>query len=351
MTPLEAHLHRRIRLTGPLTIAEYMHEALLHPQWGYYTTRDPFGVDGDFVTAPDISQMFGELIGLALAQQWLNLGQPSAFTLAELGPGRGTLMADALRATKGVAGFRDAMDVVFVEASPKLQAHQAKAVPEARWVSNLAELPEQPLLLIANEYFDALPIRQFQRDGNGWRERVVGLREDALVIGLSDAVYREELAHRLDDTTENQIVEHSAASQGVAAAIGAHIAQFGGVALVVDYGDWRSRGDTLQAVRRHKSVDVLDRPGSADITAHVDFEAIAHAAKPAKTSVLTAQGVFLNHLGIRERAANLMHGQSEETQKTVFQTVKRLTGDAEMGHLFKVLAVYSGESPPPGVLS
>ena len=193
MTPLADLLIRRIEATGPITVADYMAECLLHPQHGYYSTRDPFGTAGDFTTAPEISQMFGELLGLCLAQAWLDQGAPTRFTLAELGPGRGTLMADVLRATKAVPGFHAAAQVVMVEASPTLRHVQAKTLSRqidhgTRWVQAVGELPDQPLFLLANEFFDALPIQQFQRDGANWRQRMVGLRDGQLAFGLSDPV-------------------------------------------------------------------------------------------------------------------------------------------------------------------
>ncbi|MFT5744593.1 MAG: NADH dehydrogenase [ubiquinone] 1 alpha subcomplex assembly factor 7, partial [Paracoccaceae bacterium] len=172
MTPLGDILIKRVRATGPMTLADYMGECLLHPEHGYYTTRDPLGAVGDFTTAPEISQMFGELIGLCLAQAWMDQGAPASFALAELGPGRGTLMADALRATRGVSGFHDAAQVHLIEASPTLRAAQAKIVPHATWHDSVATLPDLPLFVIANEFFDALPIRQFRRHANGWQETV-----------------------------------------------------------------------------------------------------------------------------------------------------------------------------------
>jgi len=207
MTPLAKVLAARIAMTGPITLADYMTDCLLHPQHGYYTTRDPFGQAGDFITAPEISQMFGELVGLCLAQCWLDQGAPPRVTLAELGPGRGTLMADALRATRAVPGFHAALDVLLVEASPALRRLQLQTVPQARHVAHPDDLPDAPLFLVANEFLDALPIRQFQRDGAGWREVMVGLEKGLLVPGLSDPAPLAALDHRLDDTAPGQIVE------------------------------------------------------------------------------------------------------------------------------------------------
>ncbi|MDO7631523.1 MAG: SAM-dependent methyltransferase, partial [Loktanella sp.] len=185
MTKLGALLAQRIAATGPMTLADYMADCLMHPQFGYYATRDPFGASGDFTTAPEISQMFGELIGLCLAQTWMDQGAPAQITLAEIGPGRGTLMADALRATRGVVGFHAALSVHFIETSPTLRKRQAEAVPDATWHDSIETLPQAPLYLVANEFFDALPIRQFTRDKAGWREHMVGVQGDTLLMGLS----------------------------------------------------------------------------------------------------------------------------------------------------------------------
>ena len=208
MTKLGALLAQRIAATGPMTLADYMADCLMHPQFGYYATRDPFGASGDFTTAPEISQMFGELIGLCLAQTWMDQGAPAQITLAEIGPGRGTLMADALRATRGVVGFHAALSVHFIETSPTLRKRQAEAVPDATWHDSIETLPQAPLYLVANEFFDALPIRQFTRDKAGWREHMVGVQGDTLLMGLSAPAPIALLEDRLSDTKEGDIVEH-----------------------------------------------------------------------------------------------------------------------------------------------
>ena len=348
-TPLHDILARRIAATGPLSVADYMAEALLHPAHGYYTTRDPLGAAGDFITAPEISQMFGELVGLSLAQAWLDQGQPAPFVLAELGPGRGTLMADALRATRAIAGFHDALSVHLVEASPVLRAAQAARLPGAVWHDTLATLPDAPLFLIANEFFDALPIRQFVRDGDGWRERMVGVEGDALAFGLSAPAPLAFLAHRLDDTQDGDLVEYCPALPAIGAEIGQRIATHGGAALIIDYGDWRSLGDTLQALRGNARANPLDAPGQADLTAHVDFEALAHAVAPARHSRLTTQGVFLERVGITARAQDLARHLTGPALDSHIAAHRRLTHPAEMGDLFKVMGVYPKDAlPPPG---
>ncbi len=346
---LRDHIIGQISQTGPISIADYMALCLMHPTWGYYVTRDPFGAAGDFTTAPEISQMFGELIGLSLAQSWLDQGAPAPFTLAELGPGRGTLMADVLRATANVPGFHAAAAVHLVETSPHLRAMQSATVPNAIHHDTVDTLPDAPLFLIANEFFDALPIRQFVREGQGWAERVVGIEGDALAYGLTPPAPRPALAHRIEDTQDGDVVELCPALPGITAALGGRIAAFGGAALIIDYGDWRSQGETLQALAGHCMTDPLATPGEADLTAHVDFDAVAQAATPALYSRLTPQGVFLERLGITERAQKLAQRLTGPDLDSHIAAHRRLTHPDEMGTLFKVMALYpEGHAPPAG---
>lgn len=350
MAPLAALLAARIRATGPLTIADYMAEALMHPAHGYYATRDPFGAAGDFTTAPEISQMFGELLGLCLAQGWLDQGAPAPLVLAELGPGRGTLMADALRATARVPGFHQGLSLHLVETSPALRAAQSRLLPQATWQADVASLPEGPLFLIANEFLDALPIRQFVRAGPLWRERMVGLDPDGrLAFGLGPTLPVAALAHRLPDTTEGDVVELCPALPALIADIGRRIAAHGGLALFIDYGDWRSRGDTFQALSAHSRADPLAAPGQADLTAHVDFEALARAAHPAAVTPIIPQGLLLQRLGIGARAATLARSLTGAALDSHLAAHDRLTDPAQMGHLFKAIALFPpGAPPPPG---
>ncbi len=350
MTGLARHLIARIEGSGPITIGEFMAESLGHPEHGDYATRDPLGAAGDFVTAPEVSQMFGELIGLWLAQCWLDRGAPDPFRLVELGPGRGTLLADPIRAATTVPGFGDAADIHLVETSPVLRKLQSAAVPApAAHHDTLATVPGGPLFLIANEFFDALPVRQFQREGPAWREIVVGATDGALALGLADPTAPDFLAERLKDTSDGDIVEHSETTVAIAGDIGRRLADHGGVALIVDYGDWHSLGATLQAVKQHEPVDPLSGPGTADLTCHVDFETIAHAAGPARFSRLTPQGVFLERLGITERANALATGRGADTFASVSAAHRRLTHPDEMGTLFKAMALYRQNDPlPPG---
>lgn len=345
-------LIRQIEANGPIRLDAYMSACLLHPKYGYYTTRQPFGAAGDFVTAPEISQMFGELIGLALAQSWLDQGAPARFTLAELGPGRGTLMRDALRAGAQVAGFLDAAEVTLLEASPALRDLQEQTLPESlpTWVSETNAFPDQPLFAIANEFFDALPIRQFLRHGDQWRERQVGVVDGRLAFGLAPALPQPALNNRLDDTQDGDLVELCASATPLLAPIAQRIAAHGGAALIIDYGDWRTLGDTFQAVQAHAKTDPLQAPGQADLTAHVDFEALAQAAAPAAHTRLTPQGVFLERLGITQRAQALAARLQGDALTTHIAAHRRLTHPSEMGNLFKVLGLYPPHAaPPPGL--
>ncbi|WP_149589213.1 class I SAM-dependent methyltransferase [Tabrizicola flagellatus] len=346
MTPLARLIAERIRETGPISIADYMAECLLHPVHGYYTTREPFGAAGDFTTAPEISQMFGELFGLALAQAWVDRGAPDPFILAEPGPGRGTLMADVLRATRGVPGFHAALRLVLVEASPRLRALQAERLADHRpqWVDRIEDLPEGPLFLIGNEFLDALPIRQFLRSPEGWRERLVGLIDGALAFGLSAPLPEVPDTPAFRHAAEGALVEDNLPARLAVAEVARRIARHGGLACWIDYGGWRSQGDTLQALRHHAFDDPLAHPGEADLTAHVDFEPLA-ALAPAWA--YDTQGAVLRRLGIDARADRLAQGLTGARLDSHRAAHRRLTDPAEMGSLFKVLAVTSAGAPPP----
>jgi NADH dehydrogenase [ubiquinone] 1 alpha subcomplex assembly factor 7 len=346
MTPLARLLVQRIGETGPISVADYMAECLLHPVHGYYTTRNPFGTAGDFTTAPEISQMFGELIGLALAQAWLDRGSPAPFTLAELGPGRGTLMADVLRATRGVPGFHVAARVGLVEASPRLREVQAQSLGghDATWFDRIEDLPDAPIFLVANEFLDALPIRQFQRGPQGWHERLIGLRDDALAFGLSAPLPQVPDTPAFCNAPEAAVVEDNMSARLAVAEVSTRIGRHGGVAYWIDYGGWRSQGDTLQALRQHRPDDPLAHPGEADLTAHVDFEPLA-ALAPA--FAYDTQGAVLTRLGIDARAERLARNLTGAALESHRAARDRLTNPDEMGSLFKVLAMTSAGAPPP----
>ena len=351
MTPLEQILKSQIAAQGPMSVAEYMSTCLLHPEHGYYSTRDPFGAGGDFITAPEISQMFGELIGLTLAQVWMDQGQPAKIALAELGPGRGTLMADILRTAKAVPSFAQACEIHLIEASPKLREVQAATLSAHTpiWHDHVDQLPSDlPLYAIANEFFDALPIRQMVRDGERWRERQIGLENDALAFGLSAPAPLTTLDHRLSDTKDGDLVEICAPAPLIMRALAERIETNGGTALVFDYGDWRSLGDTLQAVHAHEKVYSLLKPGQSDLTSHVDFEALI-TNMPCTHSRLTPQGVFLERLGITDRAQALAKSLGGTALERHIAAHRRLAHPDEMGTIFKTLALFpKGAHPPPG---
>jgi len=355
MTDLARRLARQIAATGPITLADYMAACLLDPEHGYYTTRPPFGAAGDFTTAPEISQMFGEMLALCLAQCWIDRGRPAPAVLAELGPGRGTLMADMLRTLAAVPGAREALAVHMVEAAPALRARQAEAIAPARatWHDHVAALPEAPLFLVANEFLDALPIRQFRRAGDGWQEVMVGLDPAGrLAPGLSPAAPVAALAHRLADTQDGAVVELCPALPGICAKVAGRIARHGGAALIIDYGGWAGTGDTFQAVRAHAPADPFAAPGAADLTAHVDFAAIATAARAAgaEASAMSPQGLFLERLGITARAEALARRLTGAARDNHVAAHRRLTHPDGMGELFKVIAIHPpGTPPPPGL--
>jgi NADH dehydrogenase [ubiquinone] 1 alpha subcomplex assembly factor 7 len=350
MNALGRALAARIRATGPLSLADYMAEALTHSTLGYYRRGDPLGAAGDFITAPEISQMFGELIGLWLVDAWERLRRPDPVLMVELGPGRGTLMADALRAARVRPEFGSAVRLHLVESSPGLRARQAAALAEERprWHDGFETVPEGPLLLVANEFFDALPIRQFQRTQAGWCERMVGFEEAGerfgWVLAPASAAAETLLAPEQLGAPIGAIAEVSPAAQGLAAAIGARLAAAPGAALIIDYGHDRSGpGDTLQAVRRHASAEPLDDLGEVDLTAHVDFAAIVRAARDAGAEAHgpVAQGAFLSRLGIHARAARLLAHATPDQATQLRSGLHRLIDDAEMGRLFRVMGLTS----------
>jgi NADH dehydrogenase [ubiquinone] 1 alpha subcomplex assembly factor 7 len=358
-TKLADLLRRRIASTGPLTVADFMAEALGHPDHGYYMIRDPLGVAGDFITAPEVSQMFGELIGLWCAEMWRAGLAPRPARLVELGPGRGTLMADALRAARMMPGFADALTVHLVETSPALHEMQQRALADCcvAWHRSFAAVPDGPLLLVANEFFDALPVRQFALTKEGWRERMVALDATnekfrfvlAPDIPAADTMIPQEIRAVAQP---GDIAETCPAGLALAEDIGRRVVRHGGAALIIDYGHAASApGETLQAVRAHKRCDPLDSPGAADLTAHVDFAALSRAAARAgaATHGPMPQGLFLARLGIAERAERLRRSATPDQALDIEAACHRLIAAEEMGTLFKVLAITPPAMPaPPG---
>lgn len=355
MNALGRHLAALIRTQGPLTVAQYMAEALNHPRHGYYSRRDPIGMGGDFITAPEISQTFGEIIGLWCAATWQAMGRPRPVRLVELGPGHGTLMADAVRALKVIPDFRAAIAVHLVELSEPLRRAQRRALSgvDATWHQRFDEVPDGPALVIANELFDALPIHQFQRTAAGWCERCVGLEADgsAFRFVLSPAPVAGLVAAGLADAPLDSVSEICPSGRALAADIGARVASFGGAALILDYGAAKgsTAGVSLQAVRRHRGHDALAKPGEADLSARVDFAALAEAGAQAGAAVYgpLEQGRFLSALGIAGRLATLVEGRAAAECAALSSGVERLTDPAQMGSLFKVLAIAHPDLPMP----
>ena len=349
MTELTEILKSRIADKGPISVAEYMHICLGHEKHGYYTTRDPFGPDGDFITAPEVSQMFGEMVALWLIQTWVDQGRPEKFALVELGPGRGTLMADILRTAEAMPSFLEAAEIWLVETSPAMRRKQAATLvmeTTPNWANSVDELPELPIFLVANEFFDALPVHQFSSSDAGWRERMIENGPNGFAFTSGRPVPNSDLDEFFPGLPENLFAEVSYVAENVAATIGDHIAKHGGVALVIDYGDWDGAGDTLQAVKNHDPIDALNHPhGEADVTAHVNFAALARAAGAARTEGVSPQGTFLQRIGINQRAQTLAGDAPKNIVEEIGSAHHRLTHPEEMGTLFKVMAIVHTDAP------
>ena len=354
MSALGDEIKELIRSEGPISVERYMELALAHPEFGYYMNRDPFGASGDFTTAPEISQMFGELIGLWAAEVWAAMGAPNPVRLIEFGPGRGTLMSDALRAARIVPEFRAALDVTLIETSPKLAEIQYETLAHCgapvAWQPSLAEAPEGPAIFIANEFLDALPVRQYVMSGGRWRERTVRLDPQGK---LAFGVARDGEAAIPPTGEEGDILEVNPTAHLLVYELSARLARQGGAALFIDYGHvYSGIADTLQALKDHRPVSALHETGEADITAHVDFAAMARAARAAGAAVFgpIEQGDFLGQLGLDTRAQALIERSPDRAEE--FETARaRLAGkgEGEMGSLFKAMAICNlGLPTPPG---
>ncbi len=343
----------QIRTTGPMSVATYMGLCLTHPNKGYYKLADPLGAKGDFITAPEISQMFGELLGFFFVNLWQQMGQPKEFTLLELGPGRGTLMADMLRVACRAEGFRDALDLRLFETNPSLIAEQNArlAAYDPKWIDGFAKVGPGPLLVVANEFFDALPIRQFVHSDQGWHERMIGLVDGKRAFGLSPTPLPPSvMPDAVADAPPNAVYEVALAGTEVMTRLAATISTQGGAILAIDYGYATTQtGETLQGVRRHAYADVLESPGDTDLSAHVDFDALGIAARRAGLAVppLLSQGQFLDRLGIGERS-NALSLANPASAADLAAARKRLTAPDQMGELFKVFCAASPGLSPPG---
>lgn len=343
----------QIRQQGPMSLATYMGLCLTHPTRGYYRKADPLGASGDFITAPEISQTFGEMIGAWIADLYLQMGSPQKFTLLELGPGRGTLMADALRVAARATGLADALDLKLCETNPVLIAMQREklAAHSPDWIDDVETVGSAPLIVIANEFFDALPIRQFVRRADKWFERSVGLSDGKRSFGLSPTPYDEALiGESFAAAHDGEVAEIGLAAQQFMGQLCRLVGPRGGALLAIDYGYERTQpGETLQALARHATVDPLARPGAADLTTHVDFEALGRAGRMAGLTVhpIVTQGRFLTSLGLAERHAALSMANPEKAA-SLASAFDRLTRADQMGELFKVLCAASPGLRPAG---
>lgn len=356
MTPLERILKETIERDGPMLIEEWMSICLGHPDHGYYTTGQPFGKQGDFTTAPEISQMFGELLGLWAAVVWQQMGAPQKVHLIELGPGRGTLMSDALRAAKGVPGFIDSVSVHMVETSPVLTSLQKQALAdagvEAQWHQTVEEAPSGPSIIIGNEFLDALPVSQWIKVDDDWRQLYVDVFGGAFCFATGGPVDASEIPKAFENAASNSFFETSPISHKIITTISEQLSKHGGAALFIDYGHSVSGlGDTLQGVKDHRFTHVLDNPGEQDLTAHVDFAAVAKTASEvgARPWGPITQGELLERLGISARVTSLLTTATKEQAVELASARQRLTAPGGMGRLFKAIAICHPDAPaPPG---
>ncbi len=347
---LKQRLVREITLTGPMTIADYVTRCLHDPKSGYYATRPALGERGDFITAPMVSQMFGELIGLWAVETWQRLGAPEKVRLVEVGPGDGTLMSDALRAARLSPDFLQAAELILIEPSQPLRKEQERRLADAdlspRWVSSLHQIEtDAPVILIANEVLDCLPARQFVRTEGGWAERRIGVTDDGdLTFGL--VAISEGFTEPPLEIEVGQIFEISEQQAGFARDLAVLVSQSQGAALLIDYGRAKPEaGDTLQALKRHQKVGVLDEPGEADLTQWADYPLVLEAAVRSGADVTgtITQAQFLGRLGIEHRAASLARARPE-AEDIILRQFHRLTHHEQMGELFKVAAIFSPRS-------
>jgi NADH dehydrogenase [ubiquinone] 1 alpha subcomplex assembly factor 7 len=349
-SPLQSEIKKLIKSSGAMPVWRYMELCLMHPDHGYYVSRDPLGREGDFTTSPEVSQMFGELIGLWAAAVWNSIGSPPLVRLVELGPGRGTMMADALRALRVLPPLYQTLSVHLVEINPVLREKQKSTLSGVRniaWHDHIDEVPEGPAIILANEYFDVLPIHQAVKQPNGWHERVVDIDATGKLVfsAAAEPIPRFEvlLPPLVRAAPIGAVFEWRPDSEIMK--IASRVRDQDGAALIIDYGHLRSdAGDTFQAIARHSFADPLKAPGQADVTAHVDFQALARAAEDlgARVHGPVTQGDFLKRLGIEQRAATLMaKTPSHEVSSEIDGALKRLTGGGRggMGSMFKVLGV------------
>lgn len=348
MTPLEEIIHKTIAAQGAISMAAYMELALQHPDYGYYRKCEPIGRTGDFVTAPEVSQLFGEMIGIWCVEKWRTLDCPKSFALIEFGPGRGTMMADLLRATAHVVGFRAALKLYLIESNEVLKDHQRSRLAEyaPTYIEDIAEAQALPIVAVANEFFDALPVRQFEKTFRGWAERMATSENGSFVLTLRplSEIERNLIPKNLHEALPGVVYEFSPKSLSAMRGIARTLIERSGAFLIIDYGYAAASGaPTIQAVSQHKRANVFERPGEIDLTAHVDFAALGKAARAegAFVSAVMGQGEFLKNCGIDIRADALKQHATEDQVADITLALNRLTDNSQMGTLFKVLEVRS----------
>jgi len=354
--PLQTHIKQLIEQTGPINMAEFMQLALAHPKYGYYKSKEPFGAEGDFTTAPEISQMFGELIGMWCADIWHKMGTPQDIELVEIGPGRGTLMKDFLRATRKIPGFHESISISMVETSDRLSEIQHQAInhlhPRVKWFTEISKIPNKPVIIVANELFDALPVRQYIKQDDKWHEKQVGLNQNGeLDFMLLKSSTTHEKKH--EHTKNGSVIEVCTTAMSIIETLSQKIKQYGGAALIIDYGyNEPEYKNTLLAIGNHKQCNLLENIGEVDISAHVDFAMLKNFAEHFGMTAYgpTFQGEFLQKIGIDIRTETLLNNATEKQQKDIKTARDRLIGNNkdQMGELFKVLALTNTEIKPEG---
>ena len=341
-----------ITKNGPITISRFMNHCLYNRNFGYYSTKkQAIGAKGDFITSPEISQVFGELVGLWLGQTWVDRGKPSPFSLIELGPGNGTMMLDVLNTTKKIPGFTESASIVLVESSLTLKARQKSLLRDYNpiWIENVLDIPEQPLFLIANEFLDALPIRQFKKNNNIWHERYVALSNNGeLHFIYVPSNFENELNILYREVPDDVTVETSDMTKSILSDLSEKILRNGGVSLFIDYGYFNGFGETLQAVHQHAYANPLENLGETDLTAQVNFKSVYNLInkKGLRATNIENQRNFLLNLGLQQRSKVLAKNLSETKKKLHFKAIDRLTNNDQMGALFKVMAFTNEGSPP-----
>tara|TARA_X000001036_G_scaffold438550_1_gene486683 strand:+ start:207 stop:1268 length:1062 start_codon:yes stop_codon:yes gene_type:complete len=343
---LKKKLAEKIASEGPLSISKFMEICLWDCDAGYYSKKQIIGKKGDFITSPELSQTFGELIGIWSLSYHLNKFKGKKITLLELGPGKGTLVSDALRAIRKIRKNKIEIEAYLLEKSSVLQSIQKKKLMgyNVKWINNIEKMPARPLIIIANEFFDALPINQYVKVRSGWRERKVAIKNNDFYITLDKKIMRFKTNY-FDSTPIGGVIEYSFDSIKIISVICEHIKKFGSIALIIDYGETFGFGDTLQAIRSHTPEFILDNPGESDLSSHINFSILAKVAleRDLFVSPIIEQFKFLKNLGIENRLDQLIKLNTEKKIESEINGIKKLIDPESMGTLFKVLAIFDSK--------